>query len=156
MQEGSTALHNAAYKGNSEVVSLLLKAGSNVNLQQAKDKLTALHLACMSGNTATVSVLLKASADTTCKSFDGKDASDIAKENKHVNVQILLRGVSLEDLEKAELAAKFAAARLMNKVLCLSPFCVCVCICVYVCACVCARMHATPPSHMPPPPFLSL
>ena len=116
--EGSTALHNAAYRGNSEIVSLLVKAGSPVNLAQTKDRLTALHLACMSGDSVTVSVLLEASADATCLSVDGKSAADIARQCKHANVQVLLSGVGLEDLEKAELAAKFVAARLLDKVRC--------------------------------------
>ena len=52
--------------------------------------------------------------------------------------QMVLGGVGEDEVVKAELAAKFVAARLLNKVL----GCVCVCVCVCVSVCVCSRALA--------------
>jgi ankyrin repeat protein len=55
---GDTALHLAAMKGNIPIIEFLLKKGANTN---AKDKFgaTPLHLAAISGYTDSVKVLLE-------------------------------------------------------------------------------------------------
>ena len=68
-EDGKTALYRAVQKTvpdvDSEVVSTLLKAGSDLNTKRKKDWKTALIRAADSGNHQVVATLLRAGADWT-------------------------------------------------------------------------------------------
>ena len=56
-----TPLHNAAFEGNSEVVSALLSAGANPNAEDS-DNMTPLDIARLSDNTAAAMLQSRARA----------------------------------------------------------------------------------------------
>ena len=58
-QNGNTALHEAAWKGYSQSVDVLLKARANMYLRN-RGGFTALHLACQNGHNQTCRLLLLA------------------------------------------------------------------------------------------------
>src|SRR5437773_8806998 len=60
--DGSTALHWAAQRDNSEIVDLLIAAGANAK-SQTRYNVTPLALACMNGNAGMIERLLGAGAD---------------------------------------------------------------------------------------------
>ncbi|POM77349.1 Hypothetical protein PHPALM_5276, partial [Phytophthora palmivora] len=70
MSDGKTALHYAACKGKTEVVSLLLQHGADVAASD-NDGLTVLHDAVTSGNTKVVSLLLDKGANVHVLSKEG-------------------------------------------------------------------------------------
>ena len=67
---GSTALHFVAHRGNDQVAELLLHHGKvDVNSKDSAH-MTALHLACVSGNAAISKMLLEQGADIRAKSTE--------------------------------------------------------------------------------------
>ena len=60
--DGATALHWAAYIGDAEIATLLIRAGARVNVLSDLG-VAPLSLACEHGNAATVEALVKATAD---------------------------------------------------------------------------------------------
>ena len=63
---GLTPLHEAAYRGNAEVIPVLVKAGADVNAKN-NNGLTPLHEAAYRGNAEVISVLIKVEADVNAK-----------------------------------------------------------------------------------------
>jgi len=84
-----TALMAASFNGHTEVVSLLLKAGADVNAKN-NDGETALMLASAFGHTEIVSLLLKAEADVNAKDKQGWTALMDASCSGHTEVVSLL------------------------------------------------------------------
>ena len=74
----STALHYAVWKGHSELVSLLLESGADVNAHNANDHwgTTPLHAAAHSNNSALVKLLAEKGADLNAVDMNGKSALD--------------------------------------------------------------------------------
>ena len=70
-ESGSTALHLAAYKGNAELVQVLV--GTKGVLVDSRDHAgnTAMQLAAASGKEEVVAILLKAGADPRLKNGEG-------------------------------------------------------------------------------------
>jgi RNA polymerase sigma factor (sigma-70 family) len=67
---GSTPLHEAAARGERDIVVLLLQRGANVHARAGQHQGSALHAAAAGGHRETIEVLLAAAADR-----DAKDAS---------------------------------------------------------------------------------
>ncbi|RKU17885.1 hypothetical protein C6500_14875 [Candidatus Poribacteria bacterium] len=77
-QSGNTLLATAALMGHTEIVTLLLEHGADVNARNRDDG-TALHIAAFFGRTETVKLLLEKGADTTLKNNMGGTAIAGAK-----------------------------------------------------------------------------
>ena len=77
-QSGNTLLATAALMGHTEIVTLLLEHGADVNAR-SRDDGTALHAAAFLGRTETVKLLLKKGADTTLRNNMGGTAIAGAK-----------------------------------------------------------------------------
>lgn len=90
-QDGSTALHIAAFNGHLNIVDGLLSPGNaNPNLAR-KDGFTPLHFACMKAREDVVKRLLACpSLDKTLRTNAGKTALDIAKEKGHTKIVEML------------------------------------------------------------------
>jgi ankyrin repeat protein len=103
---GITPLHKAAETGykylsridpttteakdNFRVAEMLLKYGASINVQDHKGE-TPLHKAALEGNASIVQFLLQQGADPKIKSFENKTAFDLANENEHEAVSVILR-----------------------------------------------------------------
>ena len=77
-QSGNTLLATAALMGHTEIVTLLLKHGADVNAR-SRDDGTALHAAAFLGRAETVKLLLQKGADTTLRNNMGGTAIAGAK-----------------------------------------------------------------------------
>jgi uncharacterized protein len=89
-EDGDTALHGAAQRGNVNVLKMLLAAGANPN---AKNKLggTALMWAGVYGHEEVARVLIDHGADAALKDEDGMTASAWAAKNNQEDLARLLR-----------------------------------------------------------------
>jgi hypothetical protein len=77
----------AAYKGNTTVISELVKVEGLVNVvSEDSDKDTALHICCRSGLLEGVRTLMSAGADATLLNGAGKRAKELAEINGHEEV----------------------------------------------------------------------
>jgi ankyrin repeat protein len=77
-QAGWSALHYAAIKGHSKIVSLLISKGAQVN-QHSPDGDTPLISAVRSGDVDTVQALIRAGADPLLSNFKAQNAIETAK-----------------------------------------------------------------------------
>nr|CAI5860285.1 unnamed protein product [Callosobruchus analis] len=80
-----TPLQHAAYKGNKEIVQLLLDQGADVNFCEHQHNYTALHFAGLSGNSEVVLKLLLAGAKTQVTNTVGRTAAQMAAFVGHHN-----------------------------------------------------------------------
>jgi uncharacterized protein len=99
--DGSTALHWAAYHGDTRVLSQLLKAGANPNLRTATG-MTPLLLACEAGNPELVGRLLSAHADPALGLTHGETPLMMAARTGNVQVMkaLIERGVKVDAKEQ--------------------------------------------------------
>lgn len=72
--DGSTPLHCAAWKGQQEVVALLIKAGADVNAHNNNDHwgTTPLHAAAHANQAAIAQLLIDHGADLNAKDREGR------------------------------------------------------------------------------------
>jgi ankyrin repeat protein len=101
--DGTTALHWAAYWGNADMATLLIRAGSNVNA--ATDLgVTPLLVACEAGEAAIVQTLLRAKADANTALPTGQTAlMTCARTGSVVAVKALLaNGANPDAAERSE------------------------------------------------------
>jgi len=82
--DGSTALHVAAYNGRVEAIQALIKAGANIN-QQKNGGDTPLHAAACSGNVAAIRALLNANANINRRNEKGETPLCVAAHRGHLN-----------------------------------------------------------------------
>lgn len=86
-----TPLHQAAYSGNSDLITLLLAHGANPNIRNMFGR-TAVHDAILSGSIKTLEVLLRAKPDLNIVDNDGQTPLFVAICNKSVQaVNMLLQ-----------------------------------------------------------------
>ena len=84
----ATALHKAAEKGDSAMVSALIDSGASVNLKTRIGNDTALLLAAAHGRVESAQALLAGGADMSIKNSKGQ--TTVASGNRHVQVVKLL------------------------------------------------------------------
>ncbi|CAH0555427.1 unnamed protein product [Brassicogethes aeneus] len=84
-ENSMTPLQHAAYKGNAEIVQMLLDQGANVNLCEHQHKYTALHFAGLSGNVDCCIYLLLAGAKSDVTNSVGRTPSQMAAFVGHHN-----------------------------------------------------------------------
>lgn len=80
---GRTALHFAAYHGQTEAVKALVELGSALNMTSVPLRWTALHYAAQRGHNATVRALLQLGADASARNDMGKTPQKLAELNGH-------------------------------------------------------------------------
>ncbi len=80
---GSTALYDAALRGDGAIVSLLVKRGANVNAVETVAGTTPLYAAAAFGRQEAVVVLLLAGADPNLASKEGISPLHAAESNQH-------------------------------------------------------------------------
>ena len=91
---GLTPLHLAAFKGNKEIVELLIAKradGNAIDLEKYGSEWTPLHHAAIYNRKETVEPLVAAGADVNAKDVDGETPLDWAIKLKHPEVADLLR-----------------------------------------------------------------
>lgn len=113
--DGSTALHWAAYNGNTEMVRLLLASGANVTMKTRLAGLTPLMMAARIGNADVIQLLVDAKADVAAPNANGTTPLMLtAASGKADAVKLLLdRGaeVNAKDATNGQTALMFAAAQ---------------------------------------------
>jgi len=91
--DGSSAqntLHDAAQRGSTDQVELMLGQGVDVNLQRVQDDATALHVAAALGHGSVVELILQRGGDVHAKAVGGKTPLVLAVSNGHADVVQLL------------------------------------------------------------------
>jgi ankyrin repeat protein len=92
-QPGWSALHYAAIKGHSKIVSLLISKGASVN-EHSLDGDTPLILAVRSGDADTVQALIKAGADPLLSNFKAQNAIETARSEGRRSLATALEKVA--------------------------------------------------------------
>ena len=92
LRKGSSTLHQAAVRGDAQMLVLLLAAAKTSELVNCvgRDGWTALGLAARAGNAAMVKALVDAGANRAAVMKNGKTALDLARLNKKDAVARLL------------------------------------------------------------------
>ena len=123
-EEGDTALHRVADRGDKATVPFLIDKGVDPNIRNDYEE-TPLHKAVARGHTQIVQFLLERGADPAIADSDGESALHLAAKNGHIQiVEILLeRGMdpASQDnqdktpLHKAAEAGNLSIVRLLHK-----------------------------------------
>ena len=95
LQDGTTAVHLASWKGHIDTLSYLLHSGGNVDIGAISGQ-TALHEAASAGQEAACSVLLKHGASTSIPNSEFQTASDLAGLNNFSRLAELLKPRQLQ------------------------------------------------------------
>jgi ankyrin repeat protein len=112
--DGMTALHWAAVRDDSQLASLLLSRGADVEARTRHNALTPIFLASGNGGVATLRLLLKAGADPNSVNGNGTTAlMTAASSGNPESVQLLLdhgANVHAKETVRGQTALMFAAA----------------------------------------------
>jgi uncharacterized protein len=100
-QPGWSALHYAAIKGHSKIVSLLISSGAKVN-EHSPDGDTPLILAVRSGDMDTVQALIRAGADPLLSNFKAQNAIETAQSEGRRSLATALEKIVTERKAKAQ------------------------------------------------------
>lgn len=87
--DGTTALHEVAFRGHKDLMELLLARGADVNARSNKG-VTPLYAACRKENTDIVNLLLQKGADVNAKTSEGASPLYIACQEGRLEVVNLL------------------------------------------------------------------
>ncbi|CAG9759493.1 unnamed protein product [Ceutorhynchus assimilis] len=99
-ENNMTLLQHAAYKGNKDLVQILLDQGAEVTLCQHQHNYTALHFGALSGNPDVCLLLLEAGAKSTDTNSVGRTPSQMAAFVGHHNcVAVINNYVPKQDVE---------------------------------------------------------
>jgi uncharacterized protein len=88
---GSTALYEAALKGDDQIVSLLVSRGADVNARETVSGTTPLYAAAAFGRAQTVAALLLWGADPNLFSAEGVSPRRVAESNRFVTIAAQIR-----------------------------------------------------------------
>jgi len=114
-QAGMTVLMRAAYKGNAEIVNLLLEKGAKVN-EKTDNGITALLLAAYNNHIEVVKLLLGKGSDANIRVEKGNNAFEVAALKGYEEVAKLLR---VRTKGAADLQIKTVIAPLEEKQKCI-------------------------------------
>jgi ankyrin repeat protein len=89
-RDGLNAMHNAASRGNTDMVELLHRAGLSVQASLGEERWTALHYACVADSEDMVRYLVDAGADISAVDSNGQTALHIAITADFTDVAELL------------------------------------------------------------------
>ncbi|KAJ8952804.1 hypothetical protein NQ318_008121 [Aromia moschata] len=99
-ENSMTPLQHACYKGNKEIVQLLLDQGADVNCSEHQHNYTALHFAGLSGNSDICLALLLAGAKSSETNTVGRTAAQMAAfVGHHDCVAIINNYIPKSDVE---------------------------------------------------------
>ncbi|XP_071941264.1 ankyrin repeat and MYND domain-containing protein 2-like [Antedon mediterranea] len=99
-EHGMTPLQHSAFKGNTELLQLLLAHGADVNNNRHENAYTALMFAAISGHQGITKLLLESGAKTTLVNSVGRTAAQMAAfVGQHSCVSIINNFFSREKLE---------------------------------------------------------
>ena len=87
---GDTPLQSACHAGQTEVASLLIQLGADINAKDWFNRYTPLHCACENGHVDTVRLLVEHGADVNLKGEGGDTPLHYACQNVHVDTVRLL------------------------------------------------------------------
>ncbi len=77
-EQGNSMMHIAAYKGQAFVLSELINAGADINIENEKHGVRPLHLAIVKNSFGCVNELLKMGADVNATDHEGYNALHVA------------------------------------------------------------------------------
>ncbi|XP_001641900.2 ankyrin repeat and MYND domain-containing protein 2 isoform X1 [Nematostella vectensis] len=98
-ESGMTPLMHAAYKGQIEIVELLLAHGADINSRSHESGYSTLMFGALSGNIGVVKILLQAGASVSKVNDIGRTAAQMAAFVGHHDVVSLINNfVSIDDL----------------------------------------------------------
>ncbi|XP_067011109.2 ankyrin repeat and MYND domain-containing protein 2 isoform X2 [Anabrus simplex] len=99
-ESGMTPLQHAAYKGNKEIVQMLLDQATDVNSGKHEHGYTALHFAALSGNAEVCQLLLMAGAKSHATNSVGRTAAQMAAfVGNHACVAVINNHVPKADID---------------------------------------------------------
>jgi len=95
---GGAALTVAATHGHKGIVELLLGYSADINHQQ-ENGITALMGAAMKGHREVVEILIEAGAAVNLTEADGRTAGELARQNRHVEITLLIERTVYQRLQ---------------------------------------------------------